>query len=80
MGSSSSSPDPDRDPTTVPEWLAAIVDAPSRWDIALAAIPVALVLGVLLGGTSLPKWAGVAAGGLVAVVATGYVITTASPT
>lgn len=69
----------DADPSTVQEWLAAIVRAPSRWDVALALIPVALAFGVLLGGTPLPMWAGVTVGLGVACAATGYVVTVDTP-
>lgn len=69
----------DMDPITVSGWFSAIVHTPNRWDIALALIPVALVFGVLLGGTQVPMWAGVTVGTGIALAATGYVLTVAAP-
>lgn len=66
-------------PHSVGDWLEAVVQAPSRWDLALALIPVALSFGVLLGGTPLPMWAGVGLGTAVAVAAAGYVLIADTP-
>lgn len=69
----------DTDPITVSDWFSAIVHTPNRWDLALALIPMALVFGVLVGGTQVPMWAGVAVGTGIALAATGYVLTVAAP-
>lgn len=69
----------DGDPTTIADWFSAIVHTPSRWDIALALVPIAIVFGVLLGGTQLPMWLGVTLGTGIAIAAMGYVVTVALP-
>lgn len=67
------------EPITVSDWFSAIVHTPSRWDIALALVPLAIVFGVLLGGTQLPMWIGVALGTGVALAALSYVVAVTAP-
>lgn len=62
------------EPITVSDWFSAIVHTPNRWDVALALVPLAVVFGVLLGGTQLPMWVGVAIGTGVALAALSYVV------
>lgn len=65
---------PDAEPKTVTDWFSAVVHSASRWDVALAIVPLAVVFGVLLGSTSIPMWTGVTAGTGIALAAMGYVV------
>lgn len=74
MGMGENTEPADVEPITVSDWFRAIVHTPSRLDIALALVPLAIVFGVLLGGTQLPMWLGVALGTGIAVAAMSYVV------